>query len=53
MFRATIVRVDSSTLLVDAEIKAQNAKRGLRDGHVWRGMFSMRSEAAWTWARVR
>jgi hypothetical protein len=41
MFRATIIRVDDSVLLADAEIRAHNSKRGLGDGHVWRGVFSI------------
>ena len=41
MLRATIVRIDGSTLLEDAEIQAQDARRGSGEGHIWRGVFTM------------
>jgi hypothetical protein len=39
MLRATIVWIDGSPLIEDAEIQVQRAKRGSGDGVVWRGHF--------------
>ena len=44
MFRAMIIRIDDSVLLEQAQIQAQNARRGFGDGHIWRGMFSLPAE---------
>lgn len=41
MFNATVLRIDSSILVDEAEIKARRAKRGSGDGEVWRGLFSV------------
>jgi hypothetical protein len=41
MLRATILRIDGSTIADDVEIQCQNSKRGTGDGRVWRGSFSL------------
>lgn len=39
MLHATIVRHDDSILIEDADIQAQDARRGTGEGHIWRGVF--------------
>jgi hypothetical protein len=41
MLRATILRINGSVLLKDAEVLGQNPKRGNGDGLIWRGSFAV------------
>jgi hypothetical protein len=41
MLRMKILRLDGSVIGHDVEVRGQNARRGTRDGHVWRGVFCL------------